>query len=358
MKRFFMFLCIVSLLTINVHAGRNYDSNLKVPSELMDKFFLSESSSMLYYYITDEEKAEVTVFDSYQFPWTTMAMIDSFESAFVGGGRYEMPSEVIYEGKKYTVTAMAEQTVNSTACCAEVQLPEYLAVINGMCLTGSDNLKKIVFGACLKHIGSGSICNLTQLEELCLPASLRSIEPNSCSKLGAKIITLNKELNAIGQNTFNDLYNVESIELPTLLWSLYDSFNNCPMLKTVVIHKLMTPLDQCFNGCPNIEKVIIAPETHFDLRHLQNSFKNIDKTKCTFYVSKDANAVEIAREAGYNVVVDNYPKSENDVVALPADYDTVQVFDLNGRSRRSVEDVEKGEVLIERKGLKVTKVIR
>lgn len=82
----------------------------------------------------------------------------------------------------------------------------------------------------------------------------------------------------------------------------------------------MGRFDNCFNGCPALETVIVNPGCKFNFYSIDNSFDMIDKSKCTFYVSKNAMGIEYALKWGYKIVlVDDNPTDNTQVQNVASD---------------------------------------
>ena len=340
------------------HADTAKDFGLSVPKELENSFFVVQDPTSFYFYITDEEKREVTLFDPYQFFTVFTDAYFNRNSIFNYAPSITLPSKVCYEDKIYTVTALAECSVSEETGCSEIQLPDSLITIKNESFKGTSSLRHIKFGPSLKQIGEVSIVSLEFLEELILPESLISVGAYACCRLGAKRIEINKNLAHIGPGAFCNLNKVEKLELPQNLWYLQNSFNDCGNLKEVTLHHVMGPFTNCFNGCAAIERVIIDPEWDFDMHNLDTSFREIDVDKCTFYVSSKAKGIDYARKWGYKVVVDNYPGSNSQVQSIPTEDTSVRRYDLKGNVVNPDADAKRGEILIECIGNEVHKVIQ
>lgn len=357
MKKLILFL-ISCCMAVAALAGTANSIGLIVPPSFEERYMAVYSPSKYYFYIPDEDKAEVTLFDPYYYGEMKAVMWESESGLFDYNMRYIIPSEVESNGKKYTVTSIARGTVNSTAQCTGILLPDSLIALEEVSIVNAQELSAIEFGSKLRHIGVQTIYNLPKLKQLIFPENLVSISLYSCSKLGVRRIQFNNKLTSIGQYSFCELSNLEDVELPPNIWSLICSFNECSKLKTVTIHNVMGRFENCFNGCPALETVIIDPESRFDFYCLRNSFNMIDKSKCTFYVSKNAMGVEEAQSWGYKVVVDNYPGSNSQVKSIPTEETSVRRYDLNGNAVNPDADAKRGEILIECIGNEVHKVIQ
>ena len=199
-------------------------------------------------------------------------------------GNVSIPSTVQYEGKKYPVTEIDNNSINGCQTITSITIPASVTIIREGAFNGCGNLTKVeIAEGGLKKIGSWAFAK-TAITKFTIPASVTEVMNdvfNGCTKLTN--LQLGVGMSKIPTNMCKGCTSLTSINIPQNITYLGDnSFQNCN-LSAVEIPSGITYFGWAvFKGNNNINKV----RTHIEEPNNINSdnFEQTVYNNATLYV--------------------------------------------------------------------------
>jgi len=205
------------------------------------------------------------------------------------GGTVNIPENITYDGKRYTVTQIGEYAFFNMKNLQAVVIPKTVVSLNYRSFEKSPNLARVVFTNTqgnLQTIGERAFYECPKINNVVMPNSVTRVDRSAfqyCNTLGS--VTLSSSLNFINEYAFANCPVLNNIDLPESLKSIQigafsedaslssitfpaglegigaAAFNNCKALKTVSFetnHYTMTIGNNAFSGCNAVNKVNIV----------------------------------------------------------------------------------------------------
>lgn len=149
-------------------------------------------------------------------------------------GKVIIPATIMHEGKKYTVTAIDDETFQYCKELTEVVLPETITEI-GTSAFANTGISGIILPKKLSKLNFNVFASCKNLTEISIPESITSINANlfkGCSTL--RKVTLPSTLLSIGTSAFGQCSALEEIVFPATLVSIdRHVFKDCDKLARV-----------------------------------------------------------------------------------------------------------------------------
>ena len=157
------------------------------------------------------------------------------------GSKIIIPNSVLYDGKNYPVTSIADSAFYINLRLEEVTIPNSVTTIGNEAFSWS-NLKEVTIPNSVTTIGDGAFYSCTGLTEVSIPNSVTTIGDgafDSCT--GLTKVTIPNSVTIIANNAFNGCAQMESVTIGEKVESIGESaFAKCDNL-TAVISKAVTP---------------------------------------------------------------------------------------------------------------------
>ena len=150
-------------------------------------------------------------------------------------GSIVIPSEIEYQGKKYTVTS-----------------------IGAMAFCNCSSLFAVTVPNTVSQIGYSAFYGCKSLSNISLPSLVDSI-PEECFAFCSNLqtIKLPEQLKSIGKEAFDYCSALQTINFPNSLQKIGEfAFSQCTMLNTITIPASLANIPSgCFHGCRNLTDV-------------------------------------------------------------------------------------------------------
>ena len=209
------------------------------------------------------------------------------DNQYYSGSKIIIPNSVLYDGKNYPVTSIADSAFYSNWSLIEVTIPNSVTTIGDYAFASCSGLKTVTIPKAMTSIGRNAFYGCTGLTEVTIPNAVTSIGINAfygCT--GLTEVTIPNSVTTIGERAF-----YRCTGLQTVIWNArnaeyynglsYDSpFSNCDrltdfvfgeevehipaylcreltLLNTIVIPNSVTSIGiSAFDGCSGLTEVI------------------------------------------------------------------------------------------------------
>ena len=158
----------------------------------------------------------------------------------VNGVEYNMdkiaiPSQIVYEGKTYTITEIGDTAFCHTTGFSQISIPNTVVRIGKSAFQRIYNIKSIDIPSSVAEIGEYAFEGCKALEQVSLSENLTEIQPYTfCSDDNLKSIVIPPSVKKIGESAFGLCYGLDSISFSTGLEEIgKKAFTSCVALKEV-----------------------------------------------------------------------------------------------------------------------------
>ncbi|MBD5285402.1 MAG: leucine-rich repeat protein [Bacteroides sp.] len=220
----------------------------------------------LYYNILSEDDCTVAVFGDKNY-----------------NGDMEIPKEILYNSKTYTVTTIGEGAFSHCSGLTSVDIPNSVTTIGDDAFFDCNGLTSVVIPNSVTTIGEGAFSNCSGLTSVEIPSSVTSIGesaffdcngltsvkiPNSVTTIGMAAfygcsgltsVVIPNSVTTIGMAAFSHCSGLTSVEIPSSVTTIgREAFFVCSGLTSVVIPSSVTSIgDEAFSGCSGLTSVTI-----------------------------------------------------------------------------------------------------
>ncbi len=177
-------------------------------------------------------------------------------------GDIKIPETIIYNGKTYSVTTIADNAFNSCSDLTSISIPNSVTSIGEGAFNGCDALTKVEINSNNIISGYNNIVNIfgNQVKEYIIGESVTSIGSGTfedCS--GLTSVTIPNSVTSIGEGAFNGCSGLTSVTIPNSVTSIGEgAFIGCSGLTSVVIPNSVTSIGlQAFYGCSGLTSFTI-----------------------------------------------------------------------------------------------------
>lgn len=156
---------------------------------------------------------------------------------------YTIPESILYDEKKYTVTAIGEKAFYKNADLTDIFLPNTITTIDRSAFYGCKELWTVKVGNSLKNIGNYAFYGCSKLNPIELPETLETIGDYAFSSChfgdnSAYDFVLPNSLTTLGKSTFA-YSNMNSINIPSTVTKIGTGcFEGCDIYGVVRITDL------------------------------------------------------------------------------------------------------------------------
>ena len=187
-----------------------------------------------------------------------VAEVKSIASDFKGD--LIIPSSVVHDGEKYTVTKILDNAFANCEGLYSVIIPNSVTSIGPSAFSRCSGLISVTIGNSVTSISDDTFYECSSLTSVTIPNSITSIGVGSfmdCSSLTS--INIPNSVTAIGSSAFWGCSSLTSVDIPNSLTSIgYSVFFNCIGLTTVTIPNSVTSIgSNAFSGCTGLTSVNI-----------------------------------------------------------------------------------------------------
>lgn len=171
-----------------------------------------------------------------------------------------LPGEISANGKKYTVTKIADNAFEYSNTIIEFVIPDSVKVIGKEAFKGTNSLKRIKMGNGVKVIEEGAFIYCVGLEKINLSNELTTIKSNAfehCESIGNLVIS--SKVKNIEKEAFKDCKSIETISMGNDVVSIGEyAFWGCDSLKTINISKNLKAISNgLFKNCRTLKNITI-----------------------------------------------------------------------------------------------------
>ena len=160
------------------------------------------------------------------------------DNRYYSGSKIVIPNSVLYDGKNYPVTSIADSAFFWSSHLTEVTIPNSVTTI-----------------------GSWAFTSCTRLTEVTIPNSVTTIGDEAFSLCnGLKTVTIGNSVTTIGDGAFLGCTGLTEVTIPNSVTTIGSgAFNGCSGLTEVTIPNSVTIIaNNAFNGCTQMESVTIG----------------------------------------------------------------------------------------------------
>ena len=201
----------------------------------------------LYYNLdSDTNTAEVTYYSS----------SSSSNKSYVKGD-LEIPNQVSYEDKVYSVTSIGEHAFYGCSSLTKVEIPNSVTSIGEDAFAWCSSLKSVEIPNSVTSIGEWAFGYCIRLISIDIPRYVTSIGKYafiSCSSVTS--FEIPNSVTSIEAGTFEDCSGLTSVIIPTSVTSIdYAAFESCNSLTSVIIPNSVTYIaNTAFDSCNGLIK--------------------------------------------------------------------------------------------------------
>lgn len=174
-------------------------------------------------------------------------------------GKITIPSEVTYDGQKYSVTEIGASAFRDCSKVTSVSIPETVVRIGPNAFMNCKSITSMTIPNSVTSIGESAFQNCQKMEFVSLSNAITLIDNslfNGCSQLAS--ITIPSDVREIGASAFQSCSRLESITLPTAVEIVgRDAFAYCSILEQITLQGQVEKFNEyVFNGT-NPSRVVV-----------------------------------------------------------------------------------------------------
>lgn len=297
----------------------------------------------------------------------------------------DIPSEVIYGGEKYKITAIVSEGFCDYFGLTSLIIPNSIEFIDWHAFHNCANLKNVIIGNSVKVIEGGAFARCEKLTSLDISNSVITIKGSAFANCyNLKSLTIGNSVTSIESQAFINA-SFQSVDIPNSVTRIdYRVFGGCKNLKTITIGSSVETFGRnVFDDCRQIEEVnckSILPPKAPDEYATHDIFEYDVYKHATLYVPKGCKNVYMANKiwgqfkkieekdfAGIgNIIaeedVPNVSVDGNSIIVNGIEPDTqITIYEMSGRviyqgQNHVVDGLERGIYIIQAGG-KTFKVI-
>ena len=160
-------------------------------------------------------------------------------------GEVVIPSEVTYNGEKYTVISIGDHAFYGCSGLTSVTIPNSVTSIGSYAFCNCSGLTSVTIPNSVTSIGYDAFCNCSGLTSVTIPNSVTSIGYDAfCNCSGLTSVTIPNSVTSIGNRAFWSCSGLTSIVVEEGN-PVYDSRNNC---NAIIVAKTNVLIQGCKNN--------------------------------------------------------------------------------------------------------------
>ena len=175
------------------------------------------------------------------------------------GSKIVIPNSVLYDGKNYPVTSIADSAFYSNWSLIEVTIPNSVTTIGERAFTSCSGLTEVTIPNSVTTIGDSAFEGCTGLITVTIPNSVTEIGACAfydCS--GLTTVTIPNSVTDIGGEAFSYCTGLTEVSIPNSITTIRGgAFEGCSGLTTVTIGNSVTTIEErAFTSCSGLTTVI------------------------------------------------------------------------------------------------------
>ena len=178
-------------------------------------------------------------------------------------GDIKIPETIIYNGKTYSVTTIADNAFNSCSDLTSISIPNNVTSIGNGAFNGCDGLTKVEINSNNIISGYNNIVNIfgNQVKEYIIGESVTSIGEyvfSNCISLTS--VTIGNSVKSIGTSAFYGCTSLSSVNIGNSVIEIGSgAFSDCSVLTSINIPNSVTTIgNYVFSGCSGLSSVTIG----------------------------------------------------------------------------------------------------
>ena len=158
------------------------------------------------------------------------------DNQYYSGSKIIIPNSVLYDGKNYPVTSIADSAFYSNWSLIEVTIPNSVTTIGDYAFASCSGLKTVTIPNSVTTIGDYVFASCSGLKTVTIPNAMTSIGRNAfygCT--GLTEVTIPNAVTSIGINAFYGCTGLTEVTIPNSVTTIGErAFYRCTGLQTVI----------------------------------------------------------------------------------------------------------------------------
>ena len=199
------------------------------------------------------------------------------------GSKIIIPNSVLYDGKNYPVTSIADSAFLWNLHLKEITIPNSVTTIGDGAFDGCSNLTEVTIPNSVTTIGDRAFDGCSDLTEVTIPNSVTTIGDWAFYNCyGLTTVTIGNSVTTIGDGAFYSCSNLTEITIPNSVTNIGDgAFDSCKGL-TMVIWNARNAQDlqynsRPFSGCDQLTDFVFGEEVEHIPDHLCYKLTSLKK---------------------------------------------------------------------------------
>lgn len=206
---------------------------------------------------------------------------------YSGDTSIDIPSQIVFNGISYVVTAIGEKAFWSCDNIKSIKLPNTIKEIKNYAISSCTGIEEFVIPNTVEVIGDNAFAGCTGLSEIIIPISVTSIGENSfmdCSNISR--VDIPSSITEISRSLFLRCSKLKEVYLPSSIISIGEYAFKESGLESITIPHLVTTIGgYAFQGCSKLTSVTVGWNP---INIASNVFPN--RTNATLYVPQGSKA--------------------------------------------------------------------
>ena len=175
------------------------------------------------------------------------------------GSKIVIPNSVLYDGKNYPVTSIADSAFFWNFYLKEITIPNSVTTIGEEAFSHCSGLTEVTIPNSVTTIGDGAFSG-TSLTEITIPNSVTYIGDKVFWGTSLTEVTIPNSVTSIGSSAFSYCSGLKTVTIGNSVTTIGDgAFYSCTGLTEVTIPNSVTIIaNNAFNGCAQMESVTIG----------------------------------------------------------------------------------------------------
>jgi len=189
------------------------------------------------------------------------------DNQYYSGSKIIIPNSVLYDGKNYPVTSIADSAFYSNWSLIEVTIPNSVTTIGDYAFASCSGLKTVTIPNSVTTIGDYVFASCSGLKTVTIPNAMTSIGRNAfygCT--GLTEVTIPNAVTSIGINAFYGCTGLTEVTIPNSVTTIGErAFYRCTGLQTVIwnarnVQDFQDNSSRPFSGCDRLTDFVFGEE--------------------------------------------------------------------------------------------------